>query len=384
MYNISISSVTFIINGDNINKLLSNASKRNIVLLNVKKSDYETYIVTTLPKYKKQFINECDKLCINYKVSNRKGIEKIRNFYKLKETFILLFFISFLLFFLSRTLVLDIEINGNMMLDDEQIIEFLKEDHVKLLDFKKNVNFDLIEKAIPAEFKQISWANVEIKSNGIIINIVERDSNFFKDNSKVYYKGPLISDSYGIVRSIFVKSGTPAVEIGDVISPGDILINDYVIVNEGLASEYTNPVDAKGIITIEVEYNSNKKMKILSEEVVKTGNNYKIFKIKLAGKIFKIGSENIPFNMYVVNNKKEIDNNKQVDYSIEIYDEIDVSNTYINEQHSIQSGLLDLKTSILNKLPENVVIVDEDYSYQTTATTITLMISLKVLQDISK
>ena len=135
----------------------------------------------------------------------------------------------------------------------------------------------------------IAWMGIEIKGTNAIVKISKATEKPEIIDETDYCN--IISNKQGIITKINVQSGTSAVNVGDVVNIGTILINGWM---EG---KYTGIryVHAKGNIQAKVWYTKSKKILYNTTEQMETGNienKYKLkfnnFEINLSKRGFKI------------------------------------------------------------------------------------------------
>src|SRR5699024_4210233 len=152
---------------------------------------------------------------------------------KLKKRKMLGFgFIIFLgLIFFLTSFIWEIEVSGNEITSNEDILELLENIDVKCGTMKYNVNKDQIKDIILDEIDALSFVNVEVKGTKLIIEIKEQDlppKAIGKDTPC-----HIVAKKKGVVVKIVAKNGKGLVKEGDIVKEGQTLISGIIEDEEG-------------------------------------------------------------------------------------------------------------------------------------------------------
>lgn len=206
-----------------------------------------------------------------------------------RSFFIVGIFFFFLCVFISSNMLLHININGNYSITDDVFMEFLKEQHINYGMWLKNIPLEELEKKIRNEFDVITWASGKIDGTALVIDLKENEKpEVIKERSDCTYGSSLYANMDGIVRTIFVRKGIPAVKKDMEVKKGDLLVDGLVpIYNQSqLVSSYQF-YDADADIFLETMLPVN--LVLESSYMVKeyTGRSAKGSYISLNGKIYR-------------------------------------------------------------------------------------------------
>ena len=272
--------VTIEATGMGVKRYINICHYHHISINNLKCVNNTYYFEMNADDYKKtkEYIKST---CIKTKIIKKQGLpfhlNKNRNRYGLLIG--VLIFVGGLLF-LSR-FIWQIDINGNMYYSDEELLDYLDEQNIRLGSLA-TINNDLLETEIRGSFDKIIWVSVSVEGTKLTIDLKEENSNpILPENQEIR---DIIATKDGIIDSIFVRTGTAIVKPGDEVKKGDILVTSKVICkneyDEELKVIYTN-ADADIIISTsyeykdtilrtygEKEYTGN----IMEEELVRIGN----------------------------------------------------------------------------------------------------------------
>lgn len=170
-----------------------------------------------------RFFNICAARDIEFENISKKGLPFITKKYKKQKMMFAGIGCSFILMYCLSLFVWQITVEGNYFHSDEEIIDFLEDNHIYHGINKKKVESYELEKNIRNNFDDITWVSVELTGTRLIVHIKE-NFNVEKDNQNLKIKD-LLSPYNGIIYSIVTRSGTPAVK--EVAADGTIYM--YVI-----------------------------------------------------------------------------------------------------------------------------------------------------------
>lgn len=156
------------------------------------------------------------------------------------------------LIYVYSTFISEVEIRGNAEIASETISAIVDE-YVKTPSLFGSPDFDEIEKAVAA-CDGIAYATVMREGKRLIVEVVEELPE--TEITDTYSPIPVLARESGTVTKVVTLRGTAAVESGDTVQAGQILIAPYVSAGEG----EDIPVRAMGIVearvtrTEELEY----------------------------------------------------------------------------------------------------------------------------------
>lgn len=253
------------ISGLNIEKTLNTISKQDIEIVNIVKKDYHSCDFEVRGKN----VKKVEKILLDRNIKTisktKFGIDNFFEVLKLRIGIIVGLAVSLILFFIFSNCLFKIEIQGNEVLKDEEIIKCLEEFGVKKYSFFSKSNKEL-EEMISKSFEEISLISVVKKGNSLIVNIKEKLQNGEyedKDNFQA-----MVSKFDGIITKINHIQGTLKVKVGDIVQKGEVLVEPYMIDSKGNQM----PVMPKSEIYAEV-YETGKTVHYdVETKNVRTGN----------------------------------------------------------------------------------------------------------------
>ncbi len=230
-----------------------------------------------------QYIKKTD---VSLDIVNKKGLPHMFYKYKRRKLFVLGLILFFVLIYSFSFFIWDINIDGEDIYTDEQIIKDLKEHNIKTGTLKSRIDCSEIEKMLREDYEDIAWISCELK--GTRLNICINETVLPQDIKENVKPCNIIAVKDGIITDIYVESGTKVMNKGDEVKKGDILItgainlyNDY---DELIETSY---VPANGDIYAIISYNYEDKFELSHYEKKYTGKSKKFYGLCLAGNVIE-------------------------------------------------------------------------------------------------
>lgn len=221
---------------------------------------------------------------------------------------------------------------------------------------KSEVNGKDIEIAIKEEFKELSFASVAVVGQSLVINVKESENPVEKAGEF----DAIVSNYNCKIVSIKLLQGTLAVEKGDVVKKGDVLVYPYVVDSFG----EERAVKPKAEITIEEWHQGEEEHYENSLVRERTGKVYVKNELLLFGQIIYVhNSENLFDEFDVESDEKYFSNNNILPfiYKKTTYYEV----KYVEKNESYQSvrekKIESAREKALQKSEECDIITNERY-----------------------
>lgn len=145
-----------------------------------------------------------------------------------RKIFCLGLLLSVAFWILSSYFVWDIECNGNYQITDDIMMDFLKENDVRIGMKKSALDIEALEKAIRRSFDQVTWTSARLSGTKLIVDIKENDVPIVSAAKEEEGGKDLVADYAGTIVSMIVRSGVPMVSIGDTVEEGEVLVEGRV------------------------------------------------------------------------------------------------------------------------------------------------------------
>ena len=193
------------------------------------------------------------------KIKDKKGLYFKLFRYRKRKFVILLLFLVIIFSVAFSTFIWNINISGNSRVSEEQILNTLKENGVKIGSNKIGIEKKDIINKLRVSLNDISWVGIEINGTTMEINVVEKTiiDEEQVQNTKL---GDIVANKSGVITKIVPENGTAKFKVGSYVEEGMTLI-EGTLYSKFLDPEY---VTAKGIVYIDSEYVFEKEYKFVN------------------------------------------------------------------------------------------------------------------------
>lgn len=283
--------------------------------------------------------------------------------YRKRKAFVLGLFIFALIIYMLSLNIWNISVNGGRTYTKETILQFLETQDVYVGKKIKDIDCRAIEENIRESYTDIGWVSAEIKGTNLIINL--KETTLPSSGKKGDRPSHIVASKNGIITETVIRSGTPMVNVGDVVKKGDILISGVVEVigdNDLLVSK--EPVMADGDIQARTYYEYKDKFPLKTTEKEYTNNSKTKYGVKILSKVLNLYKYRIPYERYDIITEEIIFQPVTNFYfplsiiKLNLYEYIEVEKIYTeNEAKDLAKTRLN---RVLRKLEENDVIIQNN------------------------
>ncbi len=207
-------------------RFLNLCSNRNILIWNLEYQD-EQYEFCISVRGMKQLKPILKKTRTKLVILERTGFPFFLRRYRKRKLFFAGIVLCCGLLYVMSLFVWKIEVNGNLHETDNNIIKFLEEKQVYHGRLKSKINCEKIEEELRAGYEDIIWASAKLEGTMLVIDIQENlATNQQAQEQQDADDGPsdLVADKEAEIYSILTRKGTPKVEKGIKVQPGDLLV----------------------------------------------------------------------------------------------------------------------------------------------------------------
>ncbi len=309
LLNYAIGYVNIRIEGYCAEKLINKCVNNKILFWNIKR-EKSTII------YAKVCVRDFKKLCriakdtkCKVKILSKKGIPFLLNKYRKRKMFLILIIVILVILFALSRFIWNIDIEGIDKISKEDIMEMLSENGLEIGKLKSSIDKQKIINAIRLQRGDVAWIGISIEGTKATVEIVEAEAQPEIVNEEDYCN--IVANKDGQIVKISAQNGISVVNIGDIVTKGDILIAGWI---EG---KYTGTryLHAEGEVIAKVWYSEKEKVPLNQVVESFTGNIENKYKIKF---------NNFTINFYKTLSKFEIYD------TIETYNQIQIfSNFYL-------------------------------------------------------
>lgn len=361
----------------NVDRFLTNLYKLNIDIFKVDVVSYREIIVEI---YEKD-LNKVKKLSILNKIDviDYKGIKDKKNKFKFNKTLIFsLCFGLVVLIFLSN-IIFSIEVVHTSSEIRTFIMNELKENGIKILQFKKS--FSELEKIknniLDNNKDKLEWLEINRIGTKYVIKLEERKINNYVED---YIYQDIIATSDAVIKKIIATSGVKVKEVNEYVKKGETIISGSIYLNEELKEN----VKAMGEVYGEVWYKLSVEYPIINGFKEETGNKKTVYSINFFDNSFIIFNKNNYKNSYI---KKDIllrNNIIPISFSKDtIYEQNVISGIY-TEGEALLNARDYAKEKIKEMLDEDEYIIsDKVLKYSVNSNTIYMDIFYKIYANIT-
>lgn len=286
-----------------IERFLNLCMNRGIEVWNIKRlNDAE---LTANIKYKDyKYVEEVSEITRCRLIKNDvKGVPDIAARYKKRKVFVGIFLIASICVYLYSARIWQIEIVGDFTIPIEELWNELEIEGVRTGIRKSDLDYDTIKNNIYVRRNDVAWMGFEIKGTKAYVEFVERNNRDIDE----FKNEPcnIVSDKEGVVHKILVKSGKRLVNVGDVVTKGQILIGG------DMSSSGERLVHADGEIILKTWYTNKVTVPYEKDLVNKTGSKERKYKLEIGNYEINLINSGTKFEKYdtiTVSNKLKIFN----------------------------------------------------------------------------
>lgn len=118
----------------------------------------------------------------------------------------------------------DVRVIGNQTIPAEEILLAARENGIYPGCLKKNKDDKKIERTLVRQFSPMAWVSLNIQGSRatILIDETGKEADQKPDDDKPVN---LVASKYGVIRKMNVFDGQKAVEVGDAVMKGDLLVS---------------------------------------------------------------------------------------------------------------------------------------------------------------
>lgn len=138
--------------------------------------------------------------------------------------------------FFSGRVIWDIRVEGNERLDDEAVLAALREQGLHVGSLRAQLDIDALENRVLLYSDEISWISVNVI--GTVANVEIREVEPILPEAPDYAAANLVATRGGVIEWFEDIRGNVAVEIGDAVAEGDLLVGG-LYGKEGKPAHYT-------------------------------------------------------------------------------------------------------------------------------------------------
>lgn len=225
--------VVLYLEGIHLERFLNMAINEDIYLWDVRRMSDTTMRLKVSRKGFKRLRHLAYKTKTKVSLGGKYGYFRWRKKASARKFFLFTVLFAVLLIAFLSSLVLEIEVVGNTTVDREVILQKLSEINLKKGVFRGNIDRDKVSAKLITDLDNISWVGITEEGTKVIIEIKERRPAPVIVPKEVPCHIVAVKDA--VVKNMTIENGDAAVQIGDVVTQGQVLISGIV------TSEKTEP-----------------------------------------------------------------------------------------------------------------------------------------------
>ena len=202
----------------------------------------------------------------------------------------------------------NIEIEGNYVLAEDVLMDYLDEKGVHVAMKKSRLQIEGLEKALREDHDIITWTSVQVKGTTLLIHIKENEMPDYEQNMQQAQEDgiDLIATRSGTVSYIITRSGVPQVALGDTVEKGDVLVSGAVpVYNEDTTVRKYQFVQSDADILLRYTESLSVKRDILYDEKLYSGRQKEMITLGVNDKEWDIRFGKVPYEQYDISGEKK-------------------------------------------------------------------------------
>ncbi|MFO7152220.1 MAG: sporulation protein YqfD [Bacillota bacterium] len=261
--------------------------------------------------------------------------------------------------YLLSSVVWRVEVNVQNEVLKNSVLKDLEQWGLKPGVFKYNLDKKYFLDKILHNYKNVSWAEIEIRGSRVIVELVERDMPPEVEEGTPCH---VVADKDGIIYEVLPLRGEALVKPGDTVSKGDVLISGRVSLTGGDGEEKELLVRAKGIVKARVWYRESVEVPLVETVKTYTGRVKRAYKIRWGSKELRFQLGDVKFSSYEEEDLKAMPVLPQalgnVSFTPMLYKEVREESRFLG----VEGASLEAERRLeewLKALPEEVEIVQK-------------------------
>lgn len=372
------------VKGLSLERLLNLALVNDIYLWNVKRtSNIEIEASISILGYR-ELEKIVNKVGCKIEIKERNGLPFFIDKFKKRKTLGIGIIVFFVLISILSSIIWKIEIIGLEQIPEEEIIKELENSDIKIGEFKKDIDEEIVQNKILENFKYISFIQAKIKGVKLIIDIKEEDMPIVDKYND--YPSNIVAKRKGVISNIITKKGKAIAQKGQIVKKDDLLISGTI---DSEITEEEAILSAEGEVLAYVTYSHTVESPIIIEEKRETGNKHIQRGINLKNKGIKFFAGDIPYEDYTEEViEKDIVNFKNIKTPIKwveyIYKEVELEEVKQNVDGLKKSAQLEAIEAINKQLENKSEIISKDVIFTIEENILTTKVIIETIEDIGK
>ncbi len=282
-----------------------------------------------------------------------------------------------------------IEVEGNIKIDDYEILSVLSEKGLKTGAFKYKLNTESLEEHLKGRFDNLSWINIKIEGTRATVTVTEglKDTDYNTDTSPCN----IVADKNALITDIITTRGKPMVKAGDMVKEGDILISADVTYLQDGEEVLFNQVHSSGTIKGKVVRTFTKTVPYTVNLKRYTGNVASFYKVKIFNTNFNTNfiKSAVSFQKYdIIREIKQLGLGEKFMLPVYVeklsYKEYNTERLTISAEEAKNLAAKGVNNLILEQYPTAYDIIDNKVTYTKGKGNITASAKVTAIESLGK
>ncbi|NLU10547.1 MAG: sporulation protein YqfD [Tepidanaerobacter acetatoxydans] len=266
------------------------------------------------------------------------------------------------------------------------VIEDLRKWGLREGTFKYGLDKQYYLNKLLTKYKNISWAEIEIRGSKLIVELVKKQLPPELEESTPC---DIIASKDGIIEEIVNFRGEALVEPGQTVSKGDTLITGKVVLDQDQDQDQVLLVHAQGIVKARVWYQRAVKVPLVKTKMIPTGNSKKSLVLQLGKHVLNFQFGDIAYNHY---DKKTLNEfsilprlSGGIQFNIVEYAEMKPTKEFLDIEEASREAEAELLLQLKGILKEKKVTQKKmEYMLDSDQTSVIGSMIIEVIEDIGQ
>lgn len=300
--------VCLVFEGKNLEKVINMAVSRGLYLWDIKWLETGKVCVKVRLNGVKVLRHIARRTRSRFRVVGKSGLPFSAARLRKRKMLLVGLVLCAVLTYMMSSFIWFVEVRGNKKIPAATVIKTAEHAGLAMGTLKIGLDKDKIEKYIRNSIPETAWVGVRITGTKAVIEIAEKVIMPPVDNSPAN----VVAEKAGLVREILVLNGKAAVNEGDMVKQGDILITGMITPEPkpdqqpGKEEEEIEPpqpvrlVRARGMVRAKVWYEGYGESRLVDTGTRRTGRETEIISLRLLGKELVLkGPQSPPYADFV-------------------------------------------------------------------------------------
>ncbi len=224
-------SYTVRLSGDGILSFVHTLASKHILFWGLGQTNSVWTIRTTLA-HAELLLACAEDAHIDAEIIEKNGLPFLVSKYKKRVGLLVGLILGLALLFYAELFVWKITVSGNTLLSDEEIVEALEDYGIGVGSFIPRIPVLQAQNEFLIQYGELSSFAINIKGTHVEVEVLERTHTPEIEQKDGFCN--IVSAYDGIVLSVEVVDGTAVVDVGDVVSEGQLLVSAYTVATRNI------------------------------------------------------------------------------------------------------------------------------------------------------